>query len=206
MFHVPNTPLEIVVYSLTAIVLLFLGYRAGRWASVSVAAAQIAQKEQDLFTAQRGFKQLYEAELERVSAERDRHRADLDVAHKRVEDYRKKAAGFGGLFGRRGSKRADAMYALLLENEALEEALHAQSQKLGQERKEAFNEQQRATGYRRVLISQLMKEDRLKGYVPQLGRDDPRHPDASNGSPAPRQQVLPGTGSTPDSSRPDDRP
>src|SRR5882757_2517064 len=51
----------------------------------------------------------------------------------RVEDYRKKAAGFGGLFGT-GGKRADAMYALLLENEALEEALQSQNEKLKQER------------------------------------------------------------------------
>ena len=43
----------------------------------------------------------------------------------KVEEYRKKAAGLGGLFGS-GGKKADAMYALLLENEALEEALEAQ--------------------------------------------------------------------------------
>ena len=81
----------------------------------------------------------------------------------RVEDYRKKAAGLGGLF-HAGGPRADAMYALLLENEALEEALYAQNDKLRQERTDALKEQLRSTGYRRVLMSQLLNDDRIKGY------------------------------------------
>src|SRR3954467_15223369 len=98
MFHLPNTPLEIVVYSLAGVILLFLGYRVGRWAGTAGAQSLIARREQELFTAQRGFKQLYEAEMANVMAERDRLRGELDAAGKRLEDYRRKAAGFGGLF------------------------------------------------------------------------------------------------------------
>ena len=85
----------------------------------------------------------------------------------RVEEYRKKAAGFGGLFSS-GNKHADAMYALLLENEALEEALYAQNEKLRQERTDAVKEQLRSTGYRRVLMSQLLNDERIKGYVAEI--------------------------------------
>src|SRR5689334_25104737 len=133
MFHLPNTPLEIVVYCLAGVVLLFLGYRIGRWAGAAGAQSLIARREQELFTAQRGFKQLYEAELANVTTDRDRLRAELDATTRRVEDYRKKAAGFGGLFSG-GGKRAEAMYALLLDNEALEEALHNQNRTLVRER------------------------------------------------------------------------
>src|SRR5260221_14428006 len=82
----------------------------------------------------------------------------------KVEDYRKKAAGLGGLFNS-GGKKADAMYALLLENEALEEALYNQNEKLKQERTDALKEQMRNTGYRRVLMSQVLSDERIKGDV-----------------------------------------
>src|SRR3569832_2237045 len=85
----------------------------------------------------------------------------------RVEEYRKKAAGYGGLFNS-GGKRADAMYALLLENEALEEALYSQNEKLKQERTDSLKEQLRSTGYRRVLMSQLLNDERIKGYVAEI--------------------------------------
>jgi hypothetical protein len=93
----------------------------------------------------------------------------------RVEEYRKKAAGYGGLFST-GGKRADAMYALLLENEALEEALYAQNEKLRQERTDALKEQLRSAGYRRVLMSQLLSDERIKSYVAEILADEKRLP------------------------------
>jgi hypothetical protein len=103
----------------------------------------------------------------------------------KVEEYRKKAAGLGGLFSS-GSKKADAMYALLLENEALEEALYAQNEKLKQERTDALKEQMRATGYRRVLMSQLLNDNRIKEYVAEILNDEkmlPRPQDSRNALP-----------------------
>ena len=89
----------------------------------------------------------------------------------KIEEYRKKAAGLGGLFSS-GGKKADAMYALLLENEALEEALYAQNEKLKQERTDSLKEQMRATGYRRVLMSQLLNDNRIKEYVAEILNDE----------------------------------
>src|SRR5213078_1777185 len=108
------------------------------------------------------------------------------LLNSRVEDYRRKAAGFGGLFGSSG-KRADAMYALLLENEALEEALYSQNEKLKQERTDSLKEQLRATGYRRVLMSQLLNDDRIKGYVAEILSDEkmlPAPPRPANAAPS----------------------
>jgi hypothetical protein len=64
------------------------------------------------------------------------------------------------------------MYALLLENEALEEALFAQNEKLKQERTDSLKEQMRATGYRRVLMSQLLNDNRIKEYVAEILNDE----------------------------------
>jgi cell division protein FtsB len=162
-----NQILDEVLYGLAAIVLLWLGYQLGRWMGSLSAAKVIAGKEQELFTTQRGFKQLYEQELAQLRLDNAKLAETVKTMEVRIEDYRKKAAGFGGLFGG-GGKKADAMYALLLENEALEEALHAQNEKLKQERTDALKESMRSVSYRRVLMSQLLNDDRIKGIVAEI--------------------------------------
>lgn len=191
MPHFDNATLEVAIYAVAAVVLLFLGYRAGRWIGGMSASALIAQKEQDLFTAQKGFKNLYEQELNTIKSENAQLKDQVTSLNARVEEYRKKAAGFGGLFSS-GGKRADAMYALLLENEALEEALHSQNEKLRQERTDALKEQMRSTSYRRVLMSQLLNDERIKSYVAEIIADDKRLPDAASASAG----ALPAQGSS----------
>src|SRR5687768_13157156 len=124
-----NDVADVVIYSVAGVLLLFAGYRIGRLIGTSAARRTIAAKEQELFTAQKGFKSLYEQELATVRAENTTLKSQLEQMETKVEEYRKKAAGLGGLFGS-SNKKADAMYALLLENEALEEALYAQNEKL----------------------------------------------------------------------------
>ena len=179
MPHFQNSQtLEQILYIITAVVILAVGYQIGRWIGSFSATKKLAAREQDLFTAQKGFKQLYETELatakQQIAVLTEENKALLG----KVDEYRKKAAGFGGLFNT-GGKKADAMYALLLENEALEEALHSQNQKLSQERTDSVKEQIRAAGYRRVLMSQLMNDERIKGYVEEILSDEKRLPAAS---------------------------
>jgi hypothetical protein len=164
-----------VLGGVAGLFLLWLGYRVGRAFANAAASRLISSKEQELFTAQRGFKNLYEQELNQAKTQAAALDAKVKALEARVEEYRKKAAGFGGLFGS-GGKRADAMYALLLENEALEDALMTQSEKLRQERTDSIKEQLRATGYRRVLMSQLLNDDRIKTYIAEVMADEKRLP------------------------------
>jgi len=175
MPHFTNQTLEVIVYLGGAVLLLFFGFRVGRWIGSLSASKALSQKEQDLFTAQKGFKNLYEQELAALRAENEQLKAQVQTLTTRVDDYRKKAAGLGGLFSS-GGKRADAMYALLLENEALEEALYSQNEKLKQERTDSLREQMRSTSYRRVLMSQLLNDERIKGYVAEIMGDEKRLP------------------------------
>jgi predicted RNase H-like nuclease (RuvC/YqgF family) len=171
MPHFQNETLEVVLYCVAGVALLIAGYRLGRLIGAASASRAVAAKEQELFTAQKGFKQLYEQELANMKAENEQLKAKADQMDTKVEEYRKKAAGLGGLFSS-GGKKADAMYALLLENEALEEALYAQNEKLKQERTDSLREQMRATGYRRVLMSQLLNDNRIKEYVAEILNDE----------------------------------
>src|SRR5580698_3874773 len=166
---------EIILASVAAAILLLIGYRVGRVIGQFVASKQLAGKDSEHFTAQRGFKQLYEQEIAQLKEANAKLQAQSESMTGKVEDYRKKAAGLGGLFSS-GGKRADAMYALLLENEALEEALYSQNEKLRQERTDSLKDQLRATSYRRVLMSQLLNDEKIKDYVAEIMQDEKRLP------------------------------
>jgi len=173
-----------VLYAAAAAVILFMGYRFGRGVGWLKALRMLDKKEQELFTTQKGFKTLYEQEIATIKEDRDKLNEQVRLLNQRVEEYRKKAAGLGGLFGG-SSKKNDAMYALLLENEALEEALYSQNEKLKQERTDGLKEQLRATSYRRVLMSQLLNDERIKQYVAEVLADEkqlpgPEHQTASS--------------------------
>ena len=159
------------ILGFAALLLLFFGWKLGKWAGAGSQRKFVAEKEAELFQAQRGFKKVYDDELVALRDENKQLKTDEEVLNGRVEEYRRKAAGYGGLFNA-GGKRADAMYALLLENEALEEALFTQNDKLRMERTDAVKEQLRAASYRRVLMSQLMEEGKLKPAADRvLGED-----------------------------------
>ena len=160
-----------ILYYIAAVlavaVLVFLAYKLGRALGVRSQRREMDMKERELFQAQRGFKKVYDTEMHDLRKENETLKADKELLDARVEEYRRKAAGYGGLFNG-GGKKADAMYALLLENEALEEALFTQNDKLRQERTEAVKEQLRAASYRRVLMSQLMEEGKITGTAKQV--------------------------------------
>lgn len=180
MPHLPYNTMEIVLFCVAAVVLLLAGYRTGRIVGGIAAGRKLSEKEQELFTAQKGFKNLYEQELATVRAENGTLKAQVEALNQRVDEYRKKAAGYGGLFSS-GGKKADAMYALLLENEALEEALYSQNEKLRQERTDSLKETLRSTGYRRVLMSQLLNDERIKSYVAEIIADERKLPKPEDG-------------------------
>lgn len=176
--HFDSQSMQILFYVLVgvgAVITLFLGYQAGRFFAEARGSKALAAKEQEVFSAHRGFRTMYESELNTLKSENASLKEQVQTLTARVDEYRKKAAGYGGLFGG-GGKRAEAMYALLMENESLEEALYSQNEKLRQERTDALKEQLRATGYRRVLISQLLNDQRIKQVVNEILSDERRLP------------------------------
>src|SRR5947209_465353 len=106
MPHLDNILLERTLYIAAAALLLYLGFRFGKMIGTLASAKLISQKEQELFTAQRGFKTLYETEMATIKGENERLQQQVTQMTAKVEDYRKKAAGLGGLFNS-GGKKAD---------------------------------------------------------------------------------------------------
>ena len=175
------------------LVLLALGFLVGRMIASVGHRREVQTTRNDLFTTQQGFKRLYETEISALKTENTTLKTHAGTLEQRVEEYRRKAAGFGGLFSA-GSKKADAMYALLLENEALEEALHKQNTKLNVERTDAVQESLRNIGYRRVLMSQLLNDNRIKDYVREILEDEGRLPAPEGGASEAKRPRLLGTG------------
>ena len=62
--------------------------------------------------------------------------------------------------------------------------LYSQNEKLKQERTDALKEQMRSTGYRRVLMSQLLNDQRIKDYVAEIMAEDKHLPGLDTRRPA----------------------
>ena len=58
----------------------------------------------------------------------------------------------------------------------MEEQLHKQNTKFNAERTDAVQESLRNIGYRRVLMSQLLNDNRIKDYVREILEDEGRLP------------------------------
>ena len=85
-----NPILERCIYIAAAVLLLYLGYRIGKMLGILASTKLIETKEQELFTAQRGFKTLYENELTTIKAENDGLKQQVQSMTVKVEEYRKK--------------------------------------------------------------------------------------------------------------------
>jgi chromosome segregation ATPase len=168
-----------ILTGIAGLTMLVSGVLLGRWMASLGAGRAIASRERELFTAQKGFRQLYEADIATLKARNTALEEQVAGLSAKVDEYRKKAAGYGGLFSA-NNRRADAMYALLLENEALEEALTSKNRKLADERDEHLRETMRASSYRRVLMSHILADDRVKRYVNDVLADDKRLPSPSD--------------------------
>ena len=176
---------------IAGLLLLFVGYKIGQALGGMRHKRDLNKSQADLFTTQQGFKKLYESEINQIKAENQALSTQVVALEERVEEYRKKAAGFGGLFSS-NSKKSDAMYALLLENEALEDALHKQNTRFMTDRKDAVQESLRNIGYRRVLMSQLLNDNRIKDYVREVLEDERRLPQPAAAGSAPSKQLHDG--------------
>src|SRR5207253_2256392 len=79
--------LEIILACAAGLLILFVGYRVGRLVGSLSASKDIARKEEELFTAQKGFKSLYEQELATVRAQNEQLKQQAEALNARVEEY-----------------------------------------------------------------------------------------------------------------------
>lgn len=134
-----------------------------------------AQKtdRQKMFDIEKALKDFWEHERGKLSTENKKLSDKITFLEKQVEDYRKKAAGVG-IMGLSKDKRVDMMVQLMLENEALEEKLFELNLKMKEERDEYLTKEIKNISYKRIMLSEILKEQGIQDRIRDILKDDTR--------------------------------
>ncbi len=159
---------EFVIYGMAGLMLLLAGFLG--WTLKGSLARRSYRKERTLFrdeqdTFQRKLKKLWDSELHGVLTEKETLQAKLLLLEQRVESYRQKLAGLGVLNFWGSKKRSDILYALLLENETLEQLLNAQTQRVAETHQQHLKEKLMDIHKRQRLLAEIFNDQKIKDYV-----------------------------------------
>jgi hypothetical protein len=173
------TDIELILAGLILIILFFLGYKIG-----SIIATRKGEKarealESESYSTSKSLKKLFEDEKNQVISENTKLKETNTLLTDKVEEYRKKLAGLGLLNFSGNKKRADILYSLLLENEALEQLLAEQGEKLADERKDHLMHRMKDIRKRQRLMAEIFNDDTIKSYVRDVLSDEGRIEEAA---------------------------
>ena len=167
--------IELLLVSAGAILIFFLGNRSGRFFSERRSRKEKKIINRESLNSNKMLKRPLEEERNKVTSENEvLNDSNLFLVTK-LEEYREKLSGLGGIFTSSvNKKRADMMYSLLLKNEALEQLLSAQSETLTDEGKSILIQQLKNTQDRQRLLSEIFDDDVIKKYVLDVLSDKER--------------------------------
>ena len=168
------TDLETMFLLLVGFVLMFLGFRMGTFLSSQKHKKEKQALELESHNIHKGLKKILEEEKNQLVAERDELKEKNQIHSNKLEDYRKKLAGMGMLNFSGNKKRADILYSLLLENEALEQLLSEQGEKLASERQDFLKQRLQDIKKRQRLMAEIFNDDTIKNYVRDILSDEER--------------------------------
>jgi len=171
MFSALNI-IELALASAAAIVIFFLGNRYGRFFTERRSKKEKKISNRESYNSNKMLKGLLEEEKNKVTSKNEvLNESNLFLVSK-LEEYREKISGFGGIFSSSDNKkRADMMYSLLLKNEALEQLLSEQSETLTDERKNTLLHQLKNTQNSQRLLTEIFNDDVIKKYVSDVLSD-----------------------------------
>jgi hypothetical protein len=172
--------MELLLAGLATVILFFLGYKIGGFLSARKSKRDLSNLKTESHNTSKSLKRILEEEKNQVVAENVNLTENNKILNQKVEDYRKKLAGMGMLNFSGGKKRADILYSLLLENEALEQLLAEQGDKLAGERKEHLFHRMKDIGKRQRLLAEIFNDETIKNYVKDVLSDDGRIEAAAN--------------------------
>jgi hypothetical protein len=128
---------------------------------------------QKMFDIEKALKDFWEHERRKLSDENKKLSDKITLLGKQVEEYRKKAAGVG-IMGLSKDKRVDMVIQLMLENEALEEKLFELNLKIKEERDEYLAKELKNISYKRIMLSEILKEQGIQDRIRNILKDDTR--------------------------------
>ncbi|MBU2644008.1 hypothetical protein KKI24_04825 [bacterium] len=164
--------IEMLSGALIVLILLFFAYKIGGILATKRGNREIANLEKESHSSNKSLKRILEEEKNEVVAEN----ADLKSANyiltEKLEDYRKKLAGMGMLSFAGNKRRSDILYSLLLENEALEQLVAEQGEKMADDRKDFLMHRMKDIRKRQRLLAEIFNDDTIKNYVQDVLSDE----------------------------------
>ncbi len=124
-----------------------------------------------MFDIEKALKDFWEHERGKLSLENEKLAEKIALLEKQVDEYRKKAAGVG-IMGLSKDRRTDMLMQLMLENEALEEKLYELNLKMKDERDEYLSRELQNISYKRILLSEILKEKGVQDKIRDILKDD----------------------------------
>ncbi len=161
-------------YLVSALLVIFIGaagYYIGKFVMGRRLQREIKADRTRMFDIEKALKAFWDNERAKLKAENDKLSEKITLLTKQVDDYRKKAAGVG-VMGLSKDKRADMLIQLMLENEALEEKLYELNLKMKQERDEYLAKELTNISYKRILLSEILKQQGVQEKIRDILKDD----------------------------------
>jgi len=161
-----------VVFSVIGFISLVIGYKMGGFMAGSRHSQERKELEKDSHGLQKSLKRLWEEDKEKLESQVSSLTSQNKQLTNKLEDYRKKLSGMGVLSFSGSKKRADILYSLLLENEALEQMITNQTQSMITDKQTHLNDRLLDIRKRQRLMAELFNDDTIKNYVKEVLDDE----------------------------------
>lgn len=157
---------EMLLSFFGGVIILVLGFNGGKFLTARRWKRDMKLINKEHHNADISYKKMFDEEQDEISSEN----VQLKKSNKRLEgvvgEYRSKLAGIGKFSFGSSRKRADIMYALLLENEVLEQLLTDQSKLKPREKSDFLLHKMKDMETRHQLMSKIIDQDEtLKRHV-----------------------------------------
>ncbi len=172
------TQMDMLLAGLMTLFVFFVGHKIGSFFTKQKFKREFESLEKESHSSNKSLKRILEEEKNQVDAKNLQLEQTNTLLKEKVEEYRKKLAGMGVLSFSGSKKRSDILYSLLLENEALEQLIAEQGDKLADERKGYMIQRMTDIRKRQRLMAELFNDDTIKNYVKDVLSDDKKMEDA----------------------------
>lgn len=170
---------EMLSAALAIAIMLFISFKIGTAIAAKKFGREKEQLENESHSSSKSLKRILEEEKNQVVDENNRLKESNLLLTDKIEEYRKKLAGMGMLSFSGNKRRSDILYSLLLENEALEQLVAEQGEKMADDRKDFLMHRMKDIRKRQRLLAEIFNDDTIKNYVKDVLSDEQRIEDAA---------------------------
>ena len=159
---------------IVVMIILFVGFRIGKYFSAKKAKKEMKLIAKERDNSSRSYKKLLDDENTEMVSENEKLRESNSQLIDKISDYRKKLAGMGKFSFSNNQKRADILYSLLLENEALEQLLTKLTDDPDEKSQYLMHQMKDIQKRHHLLVKIFNDDDIIKKHVQNILFNDKR--------------------------------